>query len=173
MPGPTSSVALHPQRSQIDTLLAQGLPIAVIARRFNLSDSAVYRYQNRQAFPDFREGLNAEGSAPSGTVLDQLLELVQQLGDQRRALRGTNLMSRAASAEMRAIDTLLNRLGVDHEDVAEQMRDAWVLVQSVGRVVRKNPELGRLLAADLFAHGATPDLTAAIRSMLPDEGQKP
>ncbi|WP_420370275.1 hypothetical protein [Curtobacterium sp. L1-20] len=68
---------------------------------------------------------------------------------------------RIGDAEIRAIATLTHRLGIDDEDVLDQLDAFAALAQAVGQVIRTNPELGFILARrlrDLEAHGLADDV---------------
>lgn len=169
MPGPENAVARHPNRAQIELALLAGAPIAELSRRFNVPSGALFRWRNRRMLPAVR----FDASEPSGIEpLEQLLELTEQLREQRRAVFGSSLYGRAASSELRALDLLLNRLGISDAETAESLRAGRALGRAVGNIAREHPELGQIIARELVAVGAR-ELAADLLGELPTEGDEP
>ena len=86
----------HLQRQDIDELLVSGAPYRSVAKRFGLSESAVYRHKTEHLPAHLSKAKEAEEAARADDLLDQvrhlqthaldILERAEKSGDLRTAL---------------------------------------------------------------------------------------
>jgi transposase-like protein len=89
-------VCAHLQRQDIDELLVSGAPYRSVAKRFGLSESAVYRHKTEHLPAHLSKAKEAEEAARADDLLDQvrhlqthaldILERAEKSGDLRTAL---------------------------------------------------------------------------------------
>jgi hypothetical protein len=90
------TVCDHPQRHNIDETLVTGAPYRSVAKRFELSESAVYRHKAEHLPAHLLKASEAEELARAGDLLEQvrhlqthaldILERAEETGDLRTAL---------------------------------------------------------------------------------------
>ena len=90
------TVCAHLQRQDIDELLVSGAPYRSVAKRFGLSESAVYRHKTEHLPAHLSKAKEAEEAARADDLLDQvrhlqthaldILERAEKSGDLRTAL---------------------------------------------------------------------------------------
>jgi len=90
------TVCDHPQRHGIDETLVTGAPYRSVAKRFELSESAVYRHKIEHLPSHLLKARDAEEAARADDLLDQvrnlqahaldILERAEKTGDLRTAL---------------------------------------------------------------------------------------
>jgi hypothetical protein len=91
------TVCDHPERHGIDESLVSGAPYRSVAKRFRLSESAVYRHKTQQHLPaHLLKAREAEEAARADDLLDQVMNLqahalnildrAEKAGDLRTAL---------------------------------------------------------------------------------------
>jgi hypothetical protein len=90
------TVCDHPERHGIDEALVNAAPYRSIAKRFELSESAVYRHKTEHLPAHLLKAKDAEEAARAGDLLDQvrnlqahaldILKRAEEAGDLRTAL---------------------------------------------------------------------------------------
>ena len=90
------TVCDHPERHVIDEVLVTGAPYRTVAKRFELSESAVYRHKTEHLPAHLLKAKEAEELARADDLLDQvrnlqthslnILERAEETGDLRTAL---------------------------------------------------------------------------------------
>jgi hypothetical protein len=90
------TVCDHPERHGIDETLITGAPYRSVAKRFELSDSAVYRHKTKHLPAHLLKAKGAEEAAQADDLLQQvrnlqahaldILERAEKTGDLRTAL---------------------------------------------------------------------------------------
>jgi hypothetical protein len=90
------TVCDHPESHSIDEALVGGAPYRSVAKRFRLSDSAVYRHKTEHLPAHLLKAREAEEAAKANDLLDQvknlqahaldILERAEEAGDLRTAL---------------------------------------------------------------------------------------
>ena len=113
------TVCDHPERHSIDEALVSSTPYRSVARRFELSESAVYRHKTEHLPAHLLKAKEVEEAAWADDLLDQvrnlqahaldILERAEKAGDLRIAL--------AAISQARGILELLRKLA-ETEDLA-------------------------------------------------------
>jgi hypothetical protein len=90
------TVCGHPERHNIDEALVSGAPYRSVAKRFELSESAVYRHKTEHLPAHLLKAREAEEAARAADLLEQvrhlqthalnILERAEKTGDLRTAL---------------------------------------------------------------------------------------
>jgi hypothetical protein len=90
------TVCDHPEKQGIDEALVSGAPYRSVAKRFGLSDSAVYRHKSEHLPAHLLKGREVEEVAQADDLLEQvrhlqahvldILERAEKTGDLRTAL---------------------------------------------------------------------------------------
>lgn len=105
-----------------------------------------------------RQRLRGEDRARTTRLIDRIFGIADDLARTRERLQSSGHLAgavRAGDAELRALTTLLDRLGVDHLDTLALLDDGDQLAKAVGQLARSNPDAGRQLADYLDQLGAT------------------
>jgi hypothetical protein len=90
------TVCDHPERHSIDEILVTGAPYRSVAKRFRLSESAIYRHKTEHLPAHLLKAREGEEAARADDLLEQvrnlqahaldILERAEQIGDLRTAL---------------------------------------------------------------------------------------
>lgn len=132
------TLCTNPSREDIDLLLADGVSVTALAARYGFSESAGYRHKNQHT------------ERPSLDLLElpDLTSRVTEVADSLRRARvraeatsnGTAAV-RAAAAELRALDTLSTRLGIDDLSLTTFIDDAAAALRRVVRLAMADADL--------------------------------
>ena len=157
-------------RRGVDTALMTGQSFRAISQQFDLSPDSVRRHLLNHVSEDVKAAL-AESQSVDGTglvlriaeIADAAKETRQRLtqaGKDRDALR-------AGDSELRAVATLVTRLGISDSTLLDALEEADHLVYSVASIMRARPELGfgELLVQEFKERGAD-DLVAAFGTLI-------
>jgi transposase-like protein len=154
------TVCDHPQRQAIDEILVTGAPYRSVAKRFDLSESSVYRHKTEHLPVHLLKAKEVEAAARADDLLEQvrnlqthaldILERAEKAGDLRTAL--------AAISQARGNLELLAKLSGE--------------LQQEGTVnLHLSPEYLEVRTAILVAVEPYPEAARAIsRAMLGIEG---
>lgn len=157
MAGRPCSVCQHPERNTIDRLLRNSTSVADIANSTafrELSVHALYRHA-KSHLPEL--------SAAPVTLSDEtasadlVLRLTEALDDasrlRRRAVNAGNVAGagRALAAERGIIRDLIETLGIDSIETAQNLAHFRDLAGAVSAVVGAEPRIGHLIATELRA----------------------
>ena len=108
----------------------------------------------------------ATATMATGDLLSRLADALDDLTASRSAslLAGNSVgVVRAAAAEVRAIETLLTRLGVDDTELAREYAQAEAMARAVGTVAQRDPDgFGAAIVAELRRRNLT-DAAAAVQ----------
>lgn len=150
--GRKCSTCVHVHRDEVELALLQGEPVSVVSRRFGLSSAALRRHLHQHAGPALKNAVFGSEGLRASELLDRVLDIA----DDARGLRmsaleagNSSAATRAGDAELRALDALTRRLGVDDTELIEQLRALEILAIAVGRAARKNPAVATEVAASL------------------------
>src|SRR5918993_3156155 len=130
------TVCDHPETHSIDETLVTGAPYRSVAKRFELSESAVYRYKTEHLPAHLLKAKEVEEAARADDLLDQvrnlqihalhILEHAEEAGDLRTAL--------AAISQARGNLELLGKLAgeLDHRPVVNlNVSPEWLELRTV------------------------------------------
>lgn len=159
-------VCNHPGIREIHRRVLRGDSIPLIAVENRLSASSVYRHLRSHVSEDFKSGLSPAQQIEVSDLATRVLDIADDLRATReRASRNGSPAAavRAASAELRAIDSLLDRLGVDSRETSELLSNGEALARAVGTAVRQHPEVAPLIAGPLRERGH-PELAQALEA---------
>ena len=112
------TVCAHLQRQDIDELLVSGAPYRSVAKRFGLSESAVYRHKTEHLPAHLLKARKAEEVAQADDLLDQVRHLqVHALDILERAEKAGNLRTAlSAISQARGNLELLGKLAGQLDD---------------------------------------------------------
>lgn len=152
------SVCIRSDRARIDDLLADGVSVVAIAAERDIPARTLYRH--RSAHTDSSDG------ELDVLALSRISSRVEELANDLRITRlraqvtgAHNTAIRAAAAELRALETLSSRLGIDDTTVIEHLTEVGQFLEVVAREAMRNPQL--LEALD--AHDVSRDVAAMVR----------
>src|SRR5215216_6663076 len=129
------TVCDYPERHSIDEALVSGAPYRSVAKRFGLSESAVYRHKTEHLPAHLLKARKAEEVAQADDLLDQvrnlqahvpdILERAEKAGDLRTAL--------AAISQARGNLELLGKLAgeLQQETVNITLSPQWLELRAV------------------------------------------
>lgn len=165
-------ICASPRRVAVDTAL-QTAPVAEVASRERFSTSAIYRHLRH------RSGLiqEARASLEVGTR-DLVAGLADALADieavklaARMSGQGA-LLLRAVASQRETTVALIELLGVERTDVADQLEQGERLVKALLAVVREQPTFGTAVALKLRRAGdisTADDLDAIVTTVTSKE----
>lgn len=163
----TCTVCSHADRIAVDADLLSGEPLSVTARRYGLHRDAIRRHARSHLSVDEYERLPSSETLPVGELAERVRNVADALLDARldAAERG-NLqnLTRAAIAEIRALDTLTTRLGIDDDSTVTALAEGQALARAVLHAIRRHPEIGPEIASELDMRGHR-KLAGAIRAI--------
>jgi hypothetical protein len=129
------TVCDHPERHGIDGALVTGAPYRSVAKRFGLSESAVYRHKTEHLPTHLLKAREADEVAQADDLLDQvrdlqahaldILERAEKVGDLRTAL--------AAISQARGNLELLGKLAGELDErpvVNVLLSPQWVVIRT-------------------------------------------
>jgi len=146
----------HPERHGIDKALVSGTPYRSVAKRFRLSESAVYRHKTEHLPAHLSKAREAEEAARADDLLEQvrhlqahaldILECAEKAGDLRTAL--------AAISQARGNLELLGKLAGDLDErpvVNVLLSPQWVMIRtSMLKALSAYPEARAAVAESLM-----------------------
>jgi len=129
------TVCDHPKKHSIDEALVSGTPYRSVAKRFELSDSAVYRHKTEHLPAHLLKAREVEEAARADDLLDQvrnlqthaldILERAEKAGDLRTAL--------AAISQARGNLELLGKLAGELDErpvVNVLLSPQWLMIRT-------------------------------------------
>lgn len=168
--GRSCTVCAHSELGEIDAGLVAHLPIAQLARRFEVSRDALYRHVKFHLRPVLQQVIT---STPATRPL-ALVERLAEIASDARAARTTAyaagdaaLGARLGEAERRALDSLADRFHINHDSVAADRTKVAQLARALDAALDESPELAALMADALDAEGLT-EMAGDMRAELPD-----
>ena len=160
----------HPRRHEFESRLAAGEPIAAVALDTGHSISAAKRHLRAHVAPALLGELRL-GSQLSEVHLsdftDRLVELADTTASLRAAATRSNdgtLLLKAVRDELQILSVLMDQLGIDSTEAAEQVREAKHLGIAIHDVLPAHPDLCRQIADRLYELEAD-NLAAAFESL--------
>jgi hypothetical protein len=164
--GRSCSVCGGGERQAIDTALAQGTSVTQLAQQFGVGRDSLYRHLRFH----LRPAMKAAMKETSGFRPSALVSRIADVADAARGARVTAYSSgnpalgaRLGDAEVRALSVLVERFKLDHDDLADELRDASALAGALTVLLQRSPGLGDELA-DLLDR-ERPDLAERVRAL--------
>lgn len=174
MSGRLCTVCQHPEREEVEATLLTGESLRRIAAQFGLAPTSLRRHVDKHLSARLRAQLDDAGGIDGmtlGSALAKLGEVAADLDTIRLDAmeRGDTLNAvRASTAQVRAVATVADRLGLNL-DVGRELEMFGALALSVRDAVRHDPRIGELIAAGLRRRGeetAAQDVEALARPEL-------
>lgn len=172
--GRPCTICAHADLSEIDAGIIAGTPIARLSRDHGVSADSVRRHIRSHLAPEARQALRGAESLSTSDLISRVADVADSARDARLSALDDGERSvalRAGTAEVRALEALFDRLGVDDLEVLDQLRDGERLATAVGIATRVDPALGRAIASRLRALGADEMATALEGHALSSETQ--
>ncbi|MFE6255133.1 hypothetical protein [Agromyces sp. NPDC057865] len=126
-----------------------GVAVTALATLHNLSASSLHRHKVRH-LPEPAEVEDVEIS-DIGTRVSSLADDLRRERLAAQASHQRTTATRLAAVELRALDMLATRLGIEDTSALEALTDARSLVQAVGRFARTHPIGAAPLIAEIRA----------------------
>ncbi|CAI9386536.1 hypothetical protein [Microbacterium sp. T2.11-28] len=156
----------HDHADELDLLLAQGASINDVSRRFGVSGDSIRRHLNFHLKPALAAAIKAAPEMRPASFVERVLAVANDAQRARRAAYQTGnswLAARLGDSELKALGVLSDRLGISHDDAANDLRDAASIARVMGQLVRSHPQLADVIA-DAFGSDDRPDLADEIRA---------
>ena len=168
-------ICASPRRVAVDAAL-QIVSVAEVASREKFSTSALYRHLRH------RSGLiqEARASLEIGTrdlvagLADALLDIAAVKASARVSGQGA-LLLRAVASQRETTVALIDLLGIERTDVADQLQQGERLVRALLAVVRDEPAFGTAVALKLRRAGdiaTADDLDAIVATVTKSKGKE-
>jgi hypothetical protein len=155
MRNPRCSGCNHSSRPALDADLLAGRSLREVARRYSISKDAAHRHLAHIA-PEQR----AEVAQQAGLSATSLASRIQAIADDARATRislqgqgQARASLRAAEVELRTLDALASRLGIDDTATVDLMAATEAVRAALAHALRRRPDIADDIAAHLRAHG--------------------
>lgn len=160
------SIKNHPQVHRINSMLADGVPHAEIAREMSIPRSTLSRYSlliksEMAKVVDDEPGVTA--------ILGRLVEAADhaQLVRRQAKVSGSPVaQTRAIKTEAELLTKLLTELGVDDIRIAEFLDEAQGLAIALREYVRANPDAASTLIRLLESTPQTAELANALKNQI-------
>ncbi|MFC7943089.1 hypothetical protein ACFUPZ_07505 [Microbacterium oxydans] len=167
--GRSCTVCSHQHVGDIDAGLVAHLPIAQLARQFEVSRDSIYRHLKWHLRPALQEVLTSTPETRPVALVERLAEIANDA----RAARATayaagnaQLGARLGEAERRALDSLADRFHINHDSVTADRTKVSQLARALDTALDESPELASLVADALEAEGLG-EMAEDMRADLP------
>lgn len=137
-----STIKNHPQRELIERGIAEGVPAVELARRHGVSPSAIARHKSKRL--DALAQVLEDDTPATPAVLGRIADLADSATRSRKladASGTASVRARAQTVELAALNTLVDRLGIDDLTTARTAQGAGLLVQVIRGLVEDHPDL--------------------------------
>jgi hypothetical protein len=145
-------VCTSADRERVEAALLEGEPISTISTEFEVSVSSLRRHRDAHLLVTQAE-VNAVGLVPVEilTRLHAVADRLHEQADLAEQAGRTQDLVRSVDAERRALVAILDVSGVTHESILHDLALGNIVVRAVGRLARRRPDLGELVADELDA----------------------
>lgn len=147
----------HPKALEVNEALISGQKVSSISHRYGIPSDALFRHVRNHLSTVIDSADRLDFATVLPTLTRRILDIADANATARELAQANGQSAQAArlgDAELRAITVLTQRLGIDDEDIAEQLELLPVLARAVGSTVREQPGFGFVLADRLRAYGA-------------------
>lgn len=147
-----NSVATHPARDEIERGLIEGVPAAVLSRKYSVHPSSLSRYKLGRLGPVLAEMLSEEPGVPE--VLGRLRDLADSTRRSRQLADATGTSATKAKAqanELQVLNFLSAKLGITSLETLDTFAELQQYSNAVAKFLRENPEHLEQFAANLVA----------------------
>lgn len=128
----------HPKRQEIERRVLRGESNRLVSLDLPFGESAVARHMRAHVLPGFKSAALRGVDLHVSTFASRLAELA----DETRAVRlhahaadDPRLLLSAIGSERDTLGLMLNRLGIDSEEVIDTVREAHALLAALGAVL--------------------------------------
>lgn len=164
--GRVCTVCGGPDRSEIDTALAQGASVSQLAQQFGVSRDSIYRHLKFHLRPAMHAAIREAPFRPAALVvrIADVADAARDARVQAYAAGNARLGAQLGDAELRAVQVLSERFRIGHDEATEDMRDAEALAGALSELMPRAPKLAEVLA-DLLDRRERPDLAERVRQL--------
>ena len=152
-------------RREVDGMIINGSSFRAIAHRYEfdlgpgagISRDSVRRHFLSHASTDVRNSLAESAEVSAASLVGQIHDIAEDARDLRVELQAagkTRESLRAADSELRALTTLVVRLGITDADLIAAVKETEDLAFALVGLVQEHPELVVLLVEALRDRGA-------------------
>lgn len=149
-----SSLVSHPRINEINAALGSATPVAIIAKDFGISESAIYRWRASSLGKS-----TIQNHSDNARVLDYVQVAAESLRD-ANAVREQGVQTNNASLVLKAslvinqlTRTIAMRLGVDGSNTASMLADGDAVVSALVQVIRDAPGVATEMVKNLRIQG--------------------
>ena len=154
------------KREEIEEAIYASQPISQISRRFTVSTHSLYRHIRNHAAPALQEAFRASTQISTSSLVLRMSEIADSARDIRLNASTDDQKLKAGAVELKTLQTLFTRLGIEHEMMLQLVRDTEVLARVVGELSRRNQGFGEALIEHLAKEGAD-DMASVLASHVP------
>lgn len=165
--GAVCRVCGGPDRSEIDAQLSRGGSVTQLAQQFGLSRDSLYRHLKFHLRPAMQAALKAAPTFRPSALVTRIADVADAARDARvtaYASGNARLGAQLGDAEVRALQILTERFRIDHDDAADELRDANALAGALSELMHRAPKLAEVLA-DLLEQRQRPALAEQVRRL--------
>lgn len=165
--GRVCTICGGPDRSEIDSALTQGSSVTQLSQQFGVSRDSLYRHLKFHLRPAMQRALKAAPAFRPAALVVRIADVADAARDARvqaYAVGNARLGAQLGDAEVRALQVLAERFGVDHDSATEDLRDAEALADALVELMPRAPRLAELLA-ELLDRQERPDLAERVRQL--------
>ena len=164
--GRTHTIKTHPQRKRIESMLADGIPQATVAREFSLAPATLSRFINSIKSDAAKIVEDQPGVTDVLARLVETAEHARLLRLQSKLTGSPVAQSRAIKGEQEILSKLLTELGIEDVTVGHVLEETHSLVVGIRTFVRTYPDSAADLVQVLAENPETTQLADALRSQM-------
>ena len=165
--GRSCSICGGGDRQAIDTALAQGSSVSLLSQQFGVGRDSVYRHLKFHLRPALRAAMKQAPEFRPSALVARIADVADSARDARvqaYAAGNSNLGARLGDAEVRALQVLVERFKLGHDDTTDELRDANALADALTELMPRAPKLAEVLA-QLLDRRERPDLAERVRQL--------
>lgn len=167
MAGRPCLICSNPNRASVETQIVAGVPIARIARQLGINSSSVYRHISAHLAPELRASMRNSAGLDTTALLGRIADIADDsLRARHTAMEAgaTATALKAADGELRAINVLMDRLGIDNTETIELLAEARRVVLAIGHFAVHHPASAEPLI-ELIEQRGSEDLADQLRQL--------
>lgn len=142
------------KRGEIEEGISKNQRISHISQRFGVSRYSIYRHIKNHASVEVRDAFQLTLEGDVASIASRIVDIADSVRAIREASASDELVLKAAAMELKTLEALAHRFGIDHEDTARGLEESKSLARAVGKLSREAPELRERLVENLVEEGA-------------------
>lgn len=141
------------QRQVIEEAIYCGERVSQISQRFTVSSHSLYRHIRNHSTPELKEAFHATVNVNAMSIISRVADIADSARDVRLRADTDELALKAGATELRTLETIATRMGIDHESTIQIVKEAKELARAVGEVARNKPEVAEKIVEALSMAG--------------------